>query len=132
MNPTQDTGYLGEQTAAKFLEAKGYKILERNVRTPYGEIDLIAAWNQPRENANEPTETIIVFVEVKTRRTKTFGPPEVSITPRKRIHLLSSIQYYIQQNPTLGKQWRLDVITIEKYRTDRHPVITHFENAFSD
>jgi putative endonuclease len=117
----QDLGRWGEAHAADYLQQHGYTVIARNVRTPYGEIDLVV--QQVAEG-----ETITVFVEVKTRSSKTFGYPEEAITPRKRINLVSAAQHYMQEHPDLDKNWRIDVIAIERY-PERSPIINHFENA---
>ena len=117
----QELGRWGEAHAANYLQQQGYTVIARNVRTPYGEIDLIV--QQVSEG-----ETIAVFVEVKTRTSKTFGYPEEAITPRKRLNLVSAAQHYLQKHPDLDKNWRIDVIAIERY-PERSPIINHFENA---
>jgi putative endonuclease len=106
----------------------GYGILERNVRTPYGEIDLVARLD---EESNFPAETVqvTVFVEVKTRSTPTFGLPEESVTARKRQHMIAAAQSYLQDHPDLGEIWRIDVIAIQQLQPDKPPTIHHFENA---
>ncbi|MBN2147268.1 MAG: YraN family protein [Anaerolineales bacterium] len=115
---TKSLGAWGERIAARLLQSQGYAILEQNVRTPYGEIDLIAS----REN-------VTVFVEVKTRASKTLGPPEISINARKRDHILASVAYYMQQHTQSGTDWRIDVITVQRLGQGHPPTITHFENA---
>jgi putative endonuclease len=65
----QKIGKWGEAAAARYLEARGYRILQHNVRTPYGEIDLIAS-----------QESRVVFVEVKTRTSLSYGLPEAAVT----------------------------------------------------
>ena len=127
MSRTQSLGRWGEQTAAQHLEEKGYTILARNQRTPYGEIDLIA--QQPGTGLVQ-TATL-VFVEVKTRASRSLGRPEISVSRRKQTHLLASIQHYIQSQPSQPSDWRLDVIAIERM-PDEPACITHFENAVSD
>jgi putative endonuclease len=117
----QELGRWGEAHAANYLQQQGYTVIARNVRTPYGEIDLIV--QQVSEG-----ETIAVFVEVKTRTSKTFGYPEEAITPRKQLNLVSAAQHYLQEHPDLDKNWRIDVIAIERY-PERSPIINHFENA---
>jgi len=77
-------GKKGENAAANHLSGKGYTILGRNVRTPSGELDLVA-------QAGE----FLVFVEVKARRGRSHGLPEEAITQRKKKHLLESAQYYL-------------------------------------
>jgi putative endonuclease len=115
-----DTGRLGENLARQHLSQAGYTIIAQNVRTPYGEIDLIARQGD-----------IWIFVEVKTRRSKSLGPPEISMTQRKQTHLLNSIRYYCQQNLPEDPPWRIDVLSIQ-VAGRFHPVeIVHFENAVS-
>ena len=128
----QELGKWGEDQAAQFLEESGYVILARNVRTPYGEIDLVAHHNfgeeEPSKFANL-FEPVIVFVEVKTRRTTAFGYPEDAITKRKKSHMLESAQSYMGEHPHLDGPWRLDVIAIQCTDTQHTPTITHFENV---
>jgi putative endonuclease len=119
-------GKWGEELAAKYLEQKGYTILMRNVRTPYGEIDIIAS--QPVSD-NTGAHDVLVFVEVKTRRSLAFGYPEDSINTRKRSHLLESIQSYLQDHPESDNEWRVDVVAIYRSSNDQKPLITHFVNA---
>jgi putative endonuclease len=114
----QSLGHLGEAIAAAFLEKKGYAILERNWRTPYGEIDLITQ-----------REDVIAFVEVKTRASRSLGPPEISITTRKAEHMRCSAEYFIQQHPELINDWRIDAITIQLHDDSSPPLIDHFENV---
>ncbi len=116
----QSLGHLGEALAANYLEKKGYAILERNWRTPYGEIDLIAQVNG-----------VIVFVEVKTRASRSLGPPEISITPRKAEHMRSAAEYYIQQHSEMNNDWRVDVLTILLSKGNSPPLIDHFENVIT-
>jgi putative endonuclease len=122
----QALGRWGEQRAADFLVEKGYTILARNLRTPYGEIDLVAC--QPGKPSQRIPDTV-VFVEVKTRSSDLYGFPEESINARKRLHILASIQAYLQDNPQLTSEWRVDVIAIQLATGDQPPDITHFENA---
>lgn len=110
----------GEQTAAEYLSSRGYAILGRNVRTPHGELDLVA-----RQGG------CTVFVEVKTRASDRYGMPEEAVTPRKRQHLLDSAQAYLQLHPELGQSWRVDVIAIRRMSAQAEPELLHFENAFT-
>jgi putative endonuclease len=132
MPTNRSKGQQGENVAAGYLEKQGYEIIARNVRTPFGEIDLIAQKNSMTSIFDTETEKTIVFVEVKSRTTRTFGPPEEAITPRKQAHLLASIHYYIQQNPQPNANWRLDIIAVEKYHSKQDYRVVHFENALSD
>ncbi len=114
MNRNRGLGIWGEETAAEYLLGHGYEILARNVRTPYGEIDLIAA-----------KDGCIAFVEVKSRASRSVGPPEISVTPRKQKHMLDSAGYYAQLHDIL--HWQIDVIAVQRLgsRID----VVHFENA---
>jgi putative endonuclease len=125
----QALGRWGEARAAEYLIARGYAILERNARTPYGEIDLVARLDGSRSSDPRKPAPTTVFVEVKTRSSKTFGFPEESVTPRKQAHLLAAAQSYIQEHPQLEGDWRIDVIAIQRYPSKTQPTITHFENA---
>ncbi len=134
----QRLGRWGENLAADYLQQRGYRILDQNARTTYGEIDLIA-WQEAGQSVGSilsrassglarPT---IVFVEVKTRRSGAFGLPEEAITTRKREHLLAAIQAYMQAHPDLEGDWRLDVIAIQCSTSGDAPKLIHFENAIS-
>ncbi len=112
----QGIGKWGEQAAASYLTQHGYEIAARNIRTPYGEIDLIAR-----------KDGFTIFVEVKARTSKAFGPPEVSVNRRKQQHMLASAEHYAQQNEI--DHWQIDVIAVEK--SNGKPRIRHFENALS-
>jgi putative endonuclease len=110
---TQAFGRWGEETAAAYLEAKGYTILARNFHTAHGEIDIVAS-----------KAAGLIFIEVKTRSSHTFAYPEDSVTQ------LSAASDYIQTHPESGKSWQFDVIAIER-KPGGSPEIVHFENVIS-
>ncbi len=87
--------------AARYLEAHGYHILTRNFRTRYGEVDLVA------RHADS-----IVFVEVRTRRSRAFGTPEESVTPRKMQRLEAVAQQYLQDHHLEHLPWRIDLVSV--------------------
>ena len=122
-------GRFGEEYAVEFLARQGYQLLEKNVRTPYGEIDIITLQTLLDSETN-PTH-IVVFFEVKTRRSDTFGPPEISINKRKQDHMISSAQYYLQNHPELPEECRIDVLAINLHKHDSTIQIKHFENAIA-
>lgn len=112
----QRVGAWGENAAAAYLEKRGYLILGRNVRTPYGEIDILAQ-----------KDGLTYFVEVKTRTASTFGPPEIAVTPRKMEHMRAAAEHYAAERGI--EHWQLDVIAVER-KSGGAPQITHFENVF--
>jgi putative endonuclease len=113
----QQFGRWGEDAAARYLAANGYALIQRNLRTPRGEIDILAS-----------KDGLLVFVEVKARSSHTFAYPEDSVTPRKQAHMLAAAEHYLQEHPESGESWQFDVIAVER-GPDREPLITHFENV---
>jgi len=111
-------GAWGEQVAATYLLQQGYTILGKNIRTQYGEIDLLARQGDS-----------LVFVEVKTRSTASLGYPEISITRQKFSHMVSAAQAYLVEHPELTLGWRIDVVSIRRRSDAEPPEIVHFENV---
>jgi len=114
---TIDVGKAGEDEAVRFLQKKGYKILERNYRSRYGEIDIIA------RDGNA-----IVFVEVKTRGGAAFGPPGASVDERKQRKMTITSSFYLESIGATDAESRFDVVCIEM-RNGR-PEIELIRNAF--
>jgi len=112
-----ETGRLGEDLAAEFLLQMGLQILARNYRVRRGEIDIIA-----RE-----AETV-VFVEVKTCKSNTFGPPETWVTPHKCRQIGRVAREYIFRNGLYERDCRFDVVSV--YLKKSGPEIHHIVNAF--
>ena len=131
----QALGKWGEQRAAEFLKRRGYEIIERNARTKYGEIDLVVSHSESdfsaSDFASEEHKPVIVFVEVKTRSSMSFGYPEQAIDARKQEHMLSAALAYLQEHPQLGDDWRIDVIAIQRLPASP-PEIVHFENVLTN
>lgn len=114
----QRIGKLGEKLAEKFLVSRGFRVLNRNFPTPFGEIDLIAKQNE-----------YIVFLEVKTRISERFGPPLSSITGIKQKHILKNCRYYLKRYGLYEKPCRIDVIGISlNTREDLH-ILRYIRNA---
>ncbi|MBI2007108.1 MAG: YraN family protein [Candidatus Blackburnbacteria bacterium] len=99
---TVRAGKLGERIALQILRKKGYKILQRNFRSNFGEIDIVA----------EDYGTL-VFVEVKTRWSKKFGNPEEAVTPRKLRSIIKTGDYYKLTHPNTPNLIRIDVVAID-------------------
>jgi len=98
----KNLGKLGEKLAIKLLKRNKYKILERNFRSKFGEIDIIAQESDS-----------LVFVEVKTRWSKKFGSPEEAITSWKIKRIIKTGKYYKSLYPELPEAMRIDVVAIE-------------------
>jgi putative endonuclease len=113
----QVIGRWGEEAAVKYLVMNGYKIMARNVHYTHGEIDIVAS-----------KDGLLVFVEVKTRRSHTFAYPEDSVTRRKQAYMLSAAEEYFQDHPESGENWQFDVIAVEG-TPGREARIEHFENV---
>ncbi len=108
-------GGWGETCAAEYLATKGYELVATNIRTPYGEIDLIAR-----------RADVLYFIEVKARTSRSFGLPEEAVNRRKLQHMLLAAEHYAAENSI--DHWQLDVISVEG-KPGRDPQITHFENV---
>jgi putative endonuclease len=98
----QELGSWGEEQASEFLRSRGYSIVERNWRCAAGELDIVA-----REGGN------LVIVEVRTRRSRSYGAPEESVTPAKQSKLVELAQTYLQEHAEWDCDWRIDVVAVE-------------------
>lgn len=118
----QQTGKLGESHAEKFLNAKNYRILEKNFFSRFGEIDLIAM----DLNVN-PHQ--LVFLEVKTRTGYTFGAPQEGISGQKISRMYKTAMHFLK-NPAENhfRYWRIDAIAVKLKKDWRLEDITHFKN----
>lgn len=101
MSGKREEGSLGEDRAVKILRREGYRVLERNYRSPFGEIDIIA------EEGG-----FLVFIEVKKRNTANFGDPLEAIVEGKRRHIINSALFYMKKNRKTGGRVRFDVLGI--------------------
>lgn len=146
MTNKSETGKMGEDIACEFLKNKGYKIIARNFRQKWGELDIVAT-------AKDKT---LVFVEVKTLRQtqdkqsgnsandgepsrtiaglpavgQTELQPEDNLTKSKLKKLKRIAQLYAGYNQNLideNKGWRIDLVAITMF-ADKHPQINHYEN----
>ncbi len=114
-------GKTGEGMAIDFLTASGYKIIERNFRTPFGEIDAIAR-----------KDGALVFVETKTRLSESIGPPFLSITRRKERKMVQNALYYLVKKGLADRSWGIDVISVKLASPDRAESIEILKNAVEE
>ena len=116
---TKVIGDKGEEYAVKYLRKQGYKIVVRNYRKRYGEIDIIA------EN-----KEYIVFVEVKTRHENSMTQPVDAVDKRKRLRLIKTASAFLSENET-EKFCRFDVCEVfVKSESLEFIKINYIENAF--
>lgn len=118
-DPRHDLGERGENEAVRYLRKEGYAIVERNVRTRLGELDLVARQGD-----------ILVFVEVKTRSSGSFAAPELSVDGRKQRKLLELASAYMAGQGR-GMDCRFDVLGIILGPSGR-ATIHHIPNAFQN
>ena len=102
MRTTKEIGDTGEGLAADYLVGQGYKIIKRNYRTPFGEIDIIAL-----------DKDTLVFVEVKKKTGDGFGAPAEMITPRKIGKIRRTAECYILEKELKNLLWRIDAVLID-------------------
>lgn len=108
---------LGEQAAVDYLKKKKYSIIDRNFRQGYGEIDIIALFDQT-----------LVFIEVKTRSSGQFGNIRESITPWKLKTLTKTCEYYKLIHRSLPDRLRIDAIFVVVSQNNQIDSIEHVEN----
>lgn len=108
-------GKYGESVAKSFLVKNGYEIIEENYRYRKGEIDIIALWN------NE----LLVFIEVKLRKTNHFGNPETFVLPSQEYWIMEAAENYIFDT-NWKKDIRFDIIAI----AGNNGEILHIQDAF--
>ena len=125
----QNIGKLGEDIAVQYLKNKGYDILARNYRKPWGEIDVIAKKNDD-----------LVFIEVKTQKAGFEWRPEENINYHKKAQLSRIINTYLKDSQVRGVinqeidrrqgevNWQIDVIAIELDFNSHNARVEHIEN----
>lgn len=109
----------GEKQAVLFLKEKGFRILARQERTLFGEIDIVCLDGKE-----------IVLVEVKTRRTNQYGRPEDSITPTKFAHMAASAHVFLVRRGWTTHPWRLDVVAVT-WPMYKDPILMHYRSVDS-
>jgi putative endonuclease len=113
------TGRAGERLAARFLKKRGCKILRRNCRAKFGEIDLLV------RDGDE-----VVFVEVKTLASRKHGAPDVNLRPDQVRRIRLAAERLATRARITHHPLRFDVVTVVLSQQDE-PEIRHYENAFS-
>jgi putative endonuclease len=117
MSEAYDLGKVGENIAVDYLLHKDYQILERNWRLGHKEIDIIAF-----------KDNMLVIVEVKTRKSETYGEPENAVGDSKQRTLVCAANAYVRYK-NLDVDVRFDIISIIVNERGQH--IEHIEDAFT-
>lgn len=144
----KELGYLAENIAARYLEGRGYEILDKNYRKPWGEIDIVAL--QPRPSQDEQAdERIVVFIEVKANKQETAGfNPEIRADWNKMQKIKRTAMLYMEQemgdtspirsrkDPQrtsasygLNREWQIDVIAVTFDLANKKAKLKHFKNV---
>ncbi|MDP1677529.1 MAG: YraN family protein [Bacteroidota bacterium] len=97
----RNKGKIGEDVAVNYLKQNGYEILEQNYYYNHGEIDIVAKDGK-----------VLVFVEVKSRRSVRFGEPEESVTPKKQELLRRTAEGYVIEKNIGEIDCRFDVVSV--------------------
>ena len=105
-------GFCGEAKAARYLKRRGYKILKRNYKCPFGEVDIIAE-----------KDGVTAFIEVKTRSSDYFGAPNEAVGWERQTRYKNSARFYFAHK-TVDCTVRFDVIEVTKEG------VNHLENSF--
>ncbi len=112
-------GPRGEEAASQYLQASGLRILDRGVRFPCGELDLIALDGDT-----------LVFVEVKTRRSDHRGTPSEAVDHKKQGRMTRAALQYLKSRHLLRRRCRFDVVAVLWPSGDCDPQISHIRSAF--
>ena len=113
-------GRFGEDLAKKYLEQKGYRIIDRNVKLSYKELDLVARHQEK-----------IIFIEVKTRISKyNFGSAEDNMSKKKLHHLKKAIGMYTSNHHLNPNLVRLDLLAIDLNKKNKSARIRHYRDLF--
>jgi putative endonuclease len=110
-------GRRGERAAEKYLKRKGYRIVARNFRAAGAEIDLVAIDGET-----------LVFVEVKTRRSRTSGAPEEAVDERKQLRMRRAAEVFLARYRAGDKELRFDVVAVDA--SSKRLEIELLRNAF--
>ena len=97
----KDLGKKGEELALRFLKKNGYRLIEKNYVCKLGEMDIIAK-----------EKDTLAFIEVKTRTSATFGPPQLAVNAAKQRQLSKVALYYLKEKKLEDIKARFDVVAI--------------------
>ncbi|HEX2234714.1 MAG TPA: YraN family protein [Actinomycetota bacterium] len=117
MDARQPLGRAGEEAAARLFRRQGFTVLDRNWRCCLGELDLVA-----RRGG------LLVFCEVKTRRSSSYGEPFEAVGPRKQARLRRLAGRWLADHRCGARHVRFDVVSV--LAGGSTPRVTHLVDAF--
>lgn len=117
MTAKKQLGDWGEKVAVFELEKRGFFIVETNFHCRHGEIDIIA----------EDAQKLLIFIEVKTRNSETFGTALEGVTDEKMERFQKTVEYYLEKNNIEERKFRIDVITLDKLKNGNWKFLHIFE-----
>ena len=113
-------GKLGEAAAAVYLQKSGYRILQRNYSTPIGELDIVCSLGN-----------VLVFVEVKSRTSTSFGEAYLAVNAKKQQKLRNLALYYIMLECKTEPEYQFDIVSLwMQKQTGAVLDLQHYKNAF--
>ena len=118
-DPRQALGRLGEAAARTHLERRGVRILAENFTCPAGEIDLVGR-----------TRDSLIFVEVKTRKSRAFGPPQLAVHHRKQRQIVRTAEWYLAAQRMPDVACRFDIVAVTYFEDEETPRIDWVQDAF--
>lgn len=113
----REIGDRGEDLACAYLRGLGWEVVERNWRCPEGELDVVARDGE-----------LLVFCEVKARRSARFGEPVEAVGPDKARRLRRLAWAWLEEHEERGRSFRIDVIGI-RFRGEDEPWLTHLREV---
>ncbi len=114
-----ERGRAAEREAALYLRRRGYRILAQNLRTPFGEIDLIVVKGE-----------WVVFVEVKARSSNEFGTPVEGLRPHQQARIRRAAEWFLAKRGWAERNRRFDMMAVDLDERGRVMHIEHIPDAF--
>jgi putative endonuclease len=114
---TRDAGRSAEDAVARWLEARGWRVIARNHAAPRGEVDLVC-----------DDHGTLCFVEVRSRTSAAFGSPALTVDGRKRRRIVAAATDWAVRNGGLDRAIRFDVVAVDL--SGGAPRFELFEGAF--
>lgn len=120
---SKELGFLAENIASRFLISKGYEIVERNYRKPWGEIDIIAK-----------KCSAIFFIEVKANRQSYSSgfDPEVRVNNKKMSKIIKTASLYMGDGKMTKLGWQIDIISVTFDELRKKANVKHIKNVGED